>query len=106
MTGTGEATGSAKALCDVMGWDAHLGRGSDGLPNGGQLAVDVVDELRASGWLLVPVPSGNALEALSFVDDLIDNVAHMDPAPLWRNDEVVRMLDDVRALLVTGKVTP
>ena len=52
MSATGQATGAALALCEVMGWDTDLGR-SDGILHGGQLAVEIVEELRAAGWTLV-----------------------------------------------------
>ena len=44
----------ARALCDAMGWDAHAGRSAEGFPYGGQLAIEVLDELREAGWQLVP----------------------------------------------------
>lgn len=53
------------------------------------------------------LPAGHDVEALAFVDKTLDNIADDDPAAkAWRNDEVVRMLDDIRSLLVTGGVTP
>lgn len=45
-------------------------------------------------------------ETLAYVDKAIDNVADL-PADLpWGNAEVVAMLDDVRSLLLTGRVVP
>ncbi|KAA9104997.1 hypothetical protein [Microbacterium rhizomatis] len=45
----------ARALCDAMGWDSYPGRTSEGFPHGGQLAIEVLDELRQAGWQLVPI---------------------------------------------------
>lgn len=56
MAGTGQATGAAKALCEVMGWDTDLGH-SDGIPHGGQLAVGIIKELHEAGWVLAPTPA-------------------------------------------------
>jgi hypothetical protein len=53
------------------------------------------------------LPAGHDVEALAFVDKTLDNIADDDPVMAsWRNEEIVRMLEDIRSLLVTGKVTP
>jgi len=54
MSATGKATGAALALCEAMGWEPDLGHSEGWIPKGGQLAVEVLAELREAGWTLVP----------------------------------------------------
>ena len=51
-------------------------------------------------------PTDRATEALAYVDKSIDNVADLPVDLTWKNHEVVAMLEDIRALLVTGEIAP
>lgn len=48
----------------------------------------------------------NRLEALAYVEKSLDNVGDMPSEMPWENREVVSMLEDIRALLITGQVVP
>lgn len=48
----------------------------------------------------------SAADALAYVDKTLDNVADVGPDVMWKNGEVVALLEDVRALILTGEPLP
>lgn len=50
--------------------------------------------------------ASHAVDALTYIDKSLDNVAGLDADLSWANVEVVEMLEDARSLLLLGVVTP
>ncbi len=61
--------------------------------------------MSAGGWDAM-IAAELVTETLAYVDKTVDNVADLPTDLPWSNAEVVRMLDDVRSLLITGRVVP